>query len=205
VNGYFYLPSLSPSCYANTYININTGLLGFCGEQYIVMTCQYKDITLASCIYSRWLDKLKQHKIDGYQKNIYQYMDKYLAEKYKKYFYSNYQCELAITEKNMLATINNQQGIKLRDELFIELNCPVFFVYQSYCGNTLLIKNPPLKPFDFQCVLGPEMAFQEIALYIGNFLTKRDNPLQITDNKVLCAAKGFDVKTSFRKSSSKFL
>jgi hypothetical protein len=120
VNGYFYLPRLSATGYAHTYVTINTGLLGFCGKQYLVMICQYQEITLASCIYSRWLDKLKHAKLDSYKKNIYQFLEQHLAEKSKSYSYTNYHGGLAINEKNMAATFNNQHAIKLHDELFIE-------------------------------------------------------------------------------------
>lgn len=204
VNGYVYFPSLpKASGHAYSYATIDTGLLGFCGKQYLVILFQYKDIYLASCIYSRWLDKLKQIKLESYQKNAYQLIEHHLAEKNKTYFYNNYYGGLKVNEKNILATLHHQNAIKISDELFIELDCPLFFICQSYNGKTLLIKNPPLKQFDFQCVLSPEISFQEISHYISNFLTKRDNPSQITDNKILCAAKGFDIKTSFRKPPSK--
>lgn len=205
VGGYLYLPdSPKSSKYSYPYVTIDTGLLGFCGKQYLVMICEYEDeLYLASCIYSRWIDTLKKSKLEYYQKNTYALIEKSFIEQRKTYFYTNRYGRLTINEKNILTTLNNLNGIKISDELFIELDCPIFFIYSPYNGQAILIKNPVLKPLDFQCVLSPEICFQEIALYIGNFLTKVDNPLQITDNKILCAAKGFDTKTSFRKPPSK--
>ncbi|MDD1617658.1 MAG: hypothetical protein LUQ28_14520 [Methylococcaceae bacterium] len=205
VSDYVYLPNpVNARGHSYSYATIDTGLLGFCGKQYLVIIFQYNEMPyLASCIYPRWIDTLKQTKLDGYRKNTYLLIEKSLTEQTKPAFYTNRYGGLAVNEKNILTTLNTLNGSKINDELFIELNCPVFFMYQPYNGNTVLIKNPPLKPFDFQCVLSPELCFQEIAHYIGNFLTKTDNPLQITDNKILCAAKGFDVKTSFRKPPTK--
>lgn len=199
-NGYFYLPDLTSSRYCYPCVTINTGLLGFCGKQYLVMRYQYKDIPdIASCSYPRWIDKLKQTHLEGYRKMI----ENAYTEKAKTGFYYHLYGGLDVTEKNVLMTLNKFNATKIKDEFFIELNCPVFFIYLADRHNTVLIKNPPLKPLDFQCVLPPESCFQEIAHYISNFLTVRDNPLQITDDKILCVAKGFDIKTSFRKASHK--
>jgi hypothetical protein len=187
-------------------VSINTGVLGFCGKQYLILFYHHDEINfLVSCSYPRWVKKLKETKLNDSPKNAYKVIENSLMEKgqYKTFFH--HRQELKMTQENILMTLTEYNDKKINDELFIELNCPLFLIYISHnnWGKTYLIKNPPLHCLDFQCILRPELCFQEIAHYLGNVLTKRDNPAQITDNKILCAAKGFDVKTSFRKSPSK--
>lgn len=200
INDYVHLPEIKPNQLSH-YLTVDTGLLGFCGQQYLIISCQYQTINISSSSYSRWLDKLKENHITPHH-CLYDLLHDYLYNKQKQY---SRQRRAYITidgkEKLILSSFKQDNAIKLPDELFIELNCPVFLIYTPHHSQTTLIKNPLLKPLDFQCLLNPQQCFQEIAMYLGNFLTQKDNPKQITDNKVLCAAKGFDIKTSFRKSN----
>ena len=202
VNESVRLPAIKKNTYSS--LSISTGLLGFCGRQYPVVLCQYLDtLYVTSCIYHHWLDKLKQSKLSNHEANVYKLIQDYLKQEHKEYIWQRHAySRFDSKEKLILATIEKQSGLKISDELFIELETPIFFIYQNYQSKTILIKNPILKTLDFQSIFNPELCFQEIAMYIGNFLNQKDNPQQITDSKILCVAKGFDVKTSFRKPPS---
>jgi len=84
-----------------------------------------------------------------------------------------------------------------------ELNLPVFFYYQQYCAKRerLLFvvqgQCPVLADIGFPKIMSAEQAYQNIAFYIANTLTKQEQPIKMTDiEKVV--SHGFDEKTSFR-------
>jgi hypothetical protein len=181
-------------------IEIEIGLLGFCGHQYLVLLCNHLQSyalqsQIKSCSYQRWLEKLKGLSFENCTKNAFQLIENNLTTPYNSKNYHNKRC---ISHANVERIFKQYHGTKLNDDFFIELNCPIFLI-----ADGLIIKNPPLQQLDFQCVFNSEECFQEISHYLGNVLTQPDNPSQITDNKVLCSAKGFDVKTSFRKAPTK--
>lgn len=76
--------------------------------------------------------------------------------------------------------------------LFLSLRSPVFVVED----NDVIKMNPPLKDYQFYKAVNPVTAFQEISMFIGNFLTTREKMIEIED-KYRIAEHGFDEK-SFR-------
>jgi hypothetical protein len=84
---------------------------------------------------------------------------------------------------------------------FIDKNVVYFRIsnYKStrnYLNITYHFKN--LKDIRFQRIFDPYTAFQEIEMFLGNYLNTNKEIVDIKDNKVLLEAKGFDNKTSFR-------
>lgn len=61
----------------------------------------------------------------------------------------------------------------------------------------LIIDGDNLKKFDFQKIMDPYRAYQEIAMWLGN-LPKEGAPMIMLDNKTKIEKHGFDFKTSFR-------
>ena len=55
-----------------------------------------------------------------------------------------------------------------------------------------------LKDIRFQSIFDPYTAFQEIEMFLGNYLNNNKEIIDIKDSKVLLESKGFDNKTSFR-------
>jgi len=88
-------------------------------------------------------------------------------------------------------TINN---------LALEFNAPYFkikpryysFIYEIYPNFDSLQK------IKFYKVMDINQTYQEIDMYLNSVLIVNKEYPQITDNKVLIEAKGFDLKTSFR-------
>jgi hypothetical protein len=91
-----------------------------------------------------------------------------------------------------------------RDDIFIEVNAPVFILYDDseVRGHELYLDtNPFLKEIEFFRAVDAFAAFQEISMYLGNQLVKRDRPDEIAD-KYKISQHGFD-NWSFRKQASK--
>ena len=70
----------------------------------------------------------------------------------------------------------------------------------KYNGPTYSLKlNPVLKDYDFQRVMDPNSAIQELRMYFSSIITSNNTPVMpVGDDKVIAASKGFD-KWSFRK------
>lgn len=86
------------------------------------------------------------------------------------------------------------------DPLFLEMDTPLFVVQvdrESGVTREILIEtNSNLRPFEFFKVFDPYSAFQEVSMYLGNHLVKRDVPDTIADEDRI-AMHGYD-KHSFR-------
>jgi len=84
-------------------------------------------------------------------------------------------------------------------DLFDRFKTAIFIYYLE--GETVII-NERLNQYNFQKVLPPMQAFQELAMYVGSYLTKlviEEPPLS---DKVKAEIHGFD-KFSFRKAKQK--
>lgn len=85
-------------------------------------------------------------------------------------------------------------------EYFVEHRIPTFVAsYDEYNG--MLVENEQLKSVDFQRIVDPFTAYQEIQMFMGNLAAPRKEIPAISDADML-EAKGFD-KLSFRKEPSK--
>lgn len=88
---------------------------------------------------------------------------------------------------------------KILQDAFLDMGIPYYVCkivrgYRDYgiYGNALL------KDVEFYKVFQPMLAYQEIEMFFNSVLVGEANPPQITDNKVILEAKGFDNKVSFR-------
>lgn len=61
-----------------------------------------------------------------------------------------------------------------------------------------LIVNPCLKNYDFQKVIDPFTAFQEISMFVGGVLTNNPTPPDTQSDKAKVVSHGFDPKYGFR-------
>lgn len=113
-------------------------------------------------------------------------------------------------------------------DIFQEFGCISFVYYRKFCyssefsegrnGNffgsiekydlkssdayDVIIKNPILKEFDFQKIVNPYEAMQEIEMYIGRLAVNNVPKMPVGSDKVIAESKGFD-KWSFRKMPEK--
>lgn len=83
------------------------------------------------------------------------------------------------------------------DALFLEIRSPLFVVRQDDDVREFILEaNTSLKVLEFAKVKDPFTAFQELSMYLGNQLVKRDAPDEIADEYRI-AMHGYD-KHSFR-------
>ena len=88
-------------------------------------------------------------------------------------------------------------------DFYTAINAPYFIIEPLVYGSNSakIIINPPLFEIGFAKIKDPYTTFQSIEMFFNSVLinnSDKDIP-QITDNKVICEAKGFDSKMSFRK------
>jgi len=96
-----------------------------------------------------------------------------------------------------------RKALGITDEFFIEHQSPYFIIkFRTYGREKVTtIFNPRLEDLNFMKILDPFQTYQEIELFFNSVLINindKDAP-QITDSAVICEAKGFDKKMSFRK------
>jgi len=65
-----------------------------------------------------------------------------------------------------------------------------------------LVVNPKLAAYGFQKIFPPYQAYQEVRMWLSN-LTSPERPIPHISNKDMIEAKGFDLKSSFRKEKKK--
>ena len=82
-------------------------------------------------------------------------------------------------------------------EVFYKLNCPIFVVNWDSYGQHVT-KNACLKNYEFQRIIDPYTAYQEISMFVGGVLAGQGKEIPIPDDKTMVEIKGFN-KWSFRK------
>lgn len=92
------------------------------------------------------------------------------------------------------------RSLGINDEFYVKMRAPYFLISEvsTYHGHIVVVKNPNLREIGFYKIMDPFAAFQEIEMFFNSVLINKNDPPQITDNKVICEAKGFDKKISFR-------
>lgn len=161
-----------------TYSSI--AVLGFCGtltKVYLSYTYRASDIVHGKYVEGGWVS------------DMYMSAEK-MPEDLKKR-------RLGYFDKGTIGDSFKEVMERKNDDLFLELNAPVFLAYSDF-----LIVNPELKKLGFSKIKDGVSAFQEISAYIsGTLNANRVEPEPITD--VLRAqTHGFD-KNSFRKAPTK--
>jgi len=104
--------------------------------------------------------------------------------------------------------VNETQDIRF-DSAFIGLKTPIFSIVRTgHCGQDTekfrlgveyrLTINPSLGQDGFQRIKPPVECFQEISMYLGNYLVSPNDPTTVIPDDILAEEKGFN-KWSFRR------
>lgn len=188
-------------------------IIGFCGKIYPVIGIKYIN-------YARLKDyQLTNHKITtlitDFQETFFAYTfdelltfleftsKKYVKDKVNKYY--NFRSSSRI--KQIFSKDFNRTKYS---KLFIDHNIPIFIVKDnknskdySYSRYNNIYLNPfNLYQYKFQKIFSPFEAYQELEMYISNFLRLQEPTTIEVSEKDKISKHGFD-KYSFRKSPSK--
>jgi hypothetical protein len=98
---------------------------------------------------------------------------------------------------------DKHECIEIGDKLFHTMQTPVFllapFRPEFNVLHWAVLKNPMLKDLDFQKKFDAFLAYQEISMYFGGVLARKDEiPIRVGGDEVIAQQKGFDDK-SFKK------
>lgn len=182
---------ISVSIFLSLY-NVNGiayGIILFCGKLYKYVSVRFE-----------YQDDMYSKSVDG---NIYCYtLEKaieVIKEKSSKYRKSSFEKEAFKERTKILQDFFNTNPTVDVHKLHAKYNSPIIHIWFNYWREEVLL-NACLKERQFNTIVDPYTAFQELSMYLGGVLTQKGNEIvEITDDKVKIAKHGFD-KASFRKA-----
>lgn len=195
---------LSKKSYISSYdvnFTINSGFISFVGKIY-----PFVKITKRHSNYERSLE---------YQYTLYDF--KSFEEKFEKIDIVNKELLIDTIEKVRL--FFKKISIKQTDDIHVFLDTPIFIydfnlvnelrselneyisLRDDYYKNGFLVSDGGLKEYQFIKFFDPNTLIQEIEMYFGNTLIKKDEPKEFND-LIKIESHGFDKKVSFRKRKS---
>jgi len=151
----------------------NFHLIGFCGRIHLCIHCEAYDDQKGKVIPARWAHD---------QKEVQALVD--------KHFFSRW----SSVKQGLDEMVRSPELLGL----FAKHKVPVWQIGMLNSYDHRLVLNPCLKALDFQTVIDPYTAFQEIMMYISGVLGTPSNPMVAVSEKTKVAKHGFD-KWSFRK------
>lgn len=175
--------------------------IGFCGKIYTV-------IVLYPRIYgeSQYDSHCKAIRTFCYTVDeVDEFMNKYEDKKTLKRYYDNkgwgwfrQKCVKEFFEKGK--ALQNRH-----EKMFIDSGHPIFVLdtWQNKDYKFRITYNRMLKDLKFFKIFPTASAYQEISMYLGGVLGQANPTIPEISNKDMIEAKGFDLKTSFRKDKQK--
>ncbi len=160
--------------------------IGFCGKVYHCVTAYYR--------YSAPL--FRACDFDEFESHVKQFNNEIQDAFYGKR--KKWQESMAVEMKKGFASLKSKEAKDLK--FFEGKMFPVFVgtPNHDYSSNGKIVINERLSSYEFYRVFPPPQAFQEIQMYLSN-LAWPNKPIPKISNNDLIEAKGFDLKTSFRK------
>jgi hypothetical protein len=175
-----------------THIDYRPIYVGFCGSIYTMLQFRkYMDTDWINCWSIEDVDKFYQKHAN--KKEQKEYMTKRAGHK-------RYVWRMSNRDQYIKSWKELQEKSKEYLQYFEEHKCPVFII--GYRNSKLTLRtNGSLKSTDFQRMIDPYTAYQEISMYLGNIAQPEKHIPEVSD-KDMITAKGFD-KYSFRKDPTK--
>ena len=188
----------------NESFRVNLLIVGFCGKTYVGIV--HRTNTIVKTEFSQ--TTIHNDKFYWGRENIIKYLGRPL-------------------NKDEVNYLNDIDESKNHIEVFIALKAPIFTVVHSiYNGRTEggfahdffksiedtkderdremvreIAVNNNLSQLNFQSVVYPVQAFQEIQMFISGVLGVGEKPMIEISNNDKIVSQGFDLKTSFRKDT----
>jgi len=175
--------------------------VGFAGK---VWTCIPASSTSMAMLTSKRLPLVLQghshtfrYDLNSFDDGFYQ---RYFEAGYRKKFRQDIHAHhIKQYKKSVAEAFCFDNEMHLLTELF-EKHKTAIFVYIR--GDKNVILNERLNLLDFQKILPPMEAYQELSMYVGSYLTKPTIEEPLMPDKIRAEIKGFD-KFSFRKEKQK--
>lgn len=178
--------------------NFYTRVVGLCGKLYPLFF-------LAKDDEGRWEERLVTsiEDVDYWADIIYSKKQKQCYYNSKNWFWRGFSVS---SRKHFISLLKEQTEIKLRPpqlllDIFKDYSVPIFVIRRHSHQKVSIILNEQLKQYDFQKIVDPYTAFQEVQMFLSN-VALPEKPIPEIDDVTLAQAKGFD-KFSFRKDKSK--
>jgi hypothetical protein len=187
------MAEIKSSGHVQYYLNSNLYFIGFCGKIYPVFNYHFEEGESKNFHIGidneALIEKIKEYKKRA--SGRYEYPDSVCLNKL-----------LGIKEQfDWWRNYTYVNPFKLED-FFIKYETPIFVFCNSVENRErkwTLKTNPCLKDFDFQRIVDPYSAFQEISMFFNSTLTNVKTPkMPVGSDVVIAESKGFD-KWSFRK------
>jgi len=156
-------------------------VIGFCGKLYY----GFEDSIEKKIMYN--IESLYQHL-----ENQKYDMDKF--NRNEQDFWG-----IQFSKKNCEKFFNAEIPFPELEELFLKHKVPIFYWTNLKLDHNCIL-NPILKDYNFQKVIDPYTAMQEIQMYVSNDLVETQDKMAKVSDKSKIVKAGFDLKTSFRNT-----
>lgn len=162
-------------------------VIGFCGEIYPI-------------VYLNPLSSDKKARTIYNKEEIEELLEQNITRFARSFLYKNDSLRL-----NSFFELKNNNFLK---NLFDEHRCPVYLLKFESCAKDsvyqykTILNFSNLEKYDFQKIIDPYQAFQKIEMFLSS-LAAPNKPIPAVSNEDMIEAKGFNLKTSFRKESTK--
>jgi hypothetical protein len=137
-------------------------------------------------------------------------LDKYIEGQHKKvaeaYYFKKYRFSKSYRESFEDSLSNNGSKYHKFDDIqaygcpILVRNGPTMFKHGDDTPTT--VHNPPLKLYEFHRVKDAYACYQEINQFLSN-VAHPNKPIPTVSDRDMIVAKGFDLRTSFRKEKKK--
>ena len=185
------------SATANSCISFVPCIVWFAGKRYGGVNAKSIDGSINKFFWS--LDSLKSF-VNPLGFYFADQLPQALVKKKFKWRYESKDVKLSLSKHlTQRDATQDELNVLIQNKVSIATWC-----YETdYSENVWRINGDNLKSFEFQKVLSPYQAMQELSMWVGGVLPQAGNPMvQILDDKVKIHKAGFD-KWSFRKVGKK--
>lgn len=179
--------NLSSNDMASSYWGLSY-IIGFCGKIYPCLNVQYVDKP------NPFHEYRICYSIEDVDDIVESKFSKSHQEKYWRV--SPYGWVAGSSRQGLVEHVFKKHTRQDWMSLFAQHNTPLFLL--NFVDKQLIV-NPMLRTYDFARVVDPYTAYQSIYSYITGVLRGPVMPIPQISDEIMCEAKGFDKKWSFRK------
>jgi hypothetical protein len=201
------LPQYGSRYWGSSWFHFDAYIVGFCGTCYPLLRFSERDPDMPTKSIHTHLYSLQEVKDFARKRLKDKQYDRWIRNKHvDKRRWGNKDCPSQIERFFQKYDEYNASGC----DLFIKHEVPVFVANEDQL--TVTYNTCRLHKLDFQRIFDPYSAYQEIQMFVTNDLPVRSNkPTKYMGKKMddtvadkdMIVAKGFDLKSSFRKPPSK--